>query len=271
MTNDRETRRLYADQEISRIIKRAAQLQEQQGPGDQIGRGISIGEIEQIARDLGIDPTHVRQAASELSGSPDSASGFSLFGQALIEARRRAKGEMSERDWEMMVQEIRRALGCTGETSTLGKALEWKTSDKEIISYQVTASPREGETDIQIVSRRDGAAFLTYLVFGIVGVFSSLAIAAPFNNPVEWLAGAGVLGGVMTTARLLLGRWTRSKKREIHRLMDKLESIVAEQPQEAVPASTRAEQSAGESRQSLRAEETEVIEETSRPRARDSA
>jgi hypothetical protein len=266
---DDQTRKLYSDKDIGRIIKRAAELQEKAGRGDQTGAGVSIAELEQIARDLGIDPSHVRQAASELTGGVEGGSGFSLFGQTLIEARRRAKGDMSERDWELMVQEIRRVLGLTGETGRLGQALEWKTGDKELISYQVTASPREAETEIQIVSRRDGVSFLTYFVVGLFGILGAVGIAAPFTSPLEWLAGTAVFGGLMTTARLLLGRASRSRVRELERLMDKLEAIVEEKP--STTTSVPAAHSAGEVSPPPTTDEPEVVRESPRPRVRDSA
>jgi hypothetical protein len=266
---DDRTRKLYGDKDIGRIIKRAAELQEKAGRGDQTGAGVSIAELEQIARDLGIDPSHVRQAASELSGGEEGSSGFSLFGQSLIEARRRAKGNMSERDWELMVQEIRRVLGSTGETGKLGQALEWKTGDKELVSYQVTASPREGETELQIVSRRDGVTFLTYFVVGLVGLFGATAIAAPFTNPVDWLAATGAFGGLMGAARLLVGRWSKSQVRILDRLMDKLEAIVQEKP--TTSSSISATEWTGEVSPPLITEESKVVQESPRPRVRNSA
>lgn len=261
-----EPRRLYGDKEISRIIKRAAELQEQKGRAGSAGPGISIAELEQIARDLGIDPTYLRQAVAELGSGIDTPAKSSLLGETLIEARRLVKSEMSDLEWEMMVQEIRRALGCTGETGKLGNAVEWKTSDKELVTYQVTASPREGQTDIQIVSRRDGAAFLTYFVSGLLGLFTALSVAAPsFSNPVELLAAGGVLVGVMTTARLLVGRWSRKQKQVINRLVDKLETIVRES----------APRSIGEPVPDLRPplphEEPEQLEEMKAPRSKERA
>jgi hypothetical protein len=170
-----------------------------------------------------------------------------------------------------MVQEIRRVLGSTGETGRLGQALEWKTGDKELVSYQVTASPREGETNIQVVSRRDGAAFLTYFISGLLGVFGATAIASTsFPDPVALLAAVGALGGVMATARFLVGRWGHSSTRTINRLMDKLESIIADQ-QQAVASPVRVEQTAAEAGPSLSVDEPGVVEETPRRRARDSA
>lgn len=238
MAGELESRRIYSDTEISRIIKRAAELQQETGRRDAGGRGISIAELEQMALELGLDPAHIRQAVAELGSGDDSHSKFSLLGRTLIEARRLAKGEMSEREWEKMVQEVRRTFGFTGETGKLGQALEWKTSDRELVRYQVTASPRDEGTDIQIVSRRDSAAFLIYFISVVFGLSSALAVAAPsFSNPVELLAAGGILAGALTTARLLLAGWTRTQKRMINRLIARLESIVLQEtPPLATPA-----------------------------------
>jgi hypothetical protein len=259
-----EPRRVYSDRQISRIIKRAAELQDQIGRGDSAGRGISIAEIEQIGRELGIDPACLHQAVAEMGGGAEPGA-LSIWGPTLIEARRCVNSEATEREWEMMVQEVRRMLGFTGETGKLGQALEWKTSDKELVTYQVTVSPREGQTEIQIVSRRDGAQFLTYFIAGLIGLFAALGVAAPsFSNPLELLAAGGILTGTLTAARLLLGRWSSTQRALINRLAERLGSIV----RETSPLGTH---ETTDTTLALPLEEPEELDEMTKPRARDLA
>jgi hypothetical protein len=227
-----EDRRLYGDKEMSRILKRAVELQQGKGKTDSMGRGISIGEIEQIARELGIDPRYVAEAAAEIERGEEGQEEQSLLGQTIIEVRRTVRGEISERQLEMMVQEIRRTFGAAGEIGQLGQSLEWKSSDKELISYHATISPRDGQTDIQITCWRDKASFLTYFLTAMFGILTSAIIARPFMSIMSmWiglLIGAVVLAVSLTSARLILDNLTRKEKQRINHLMNRLDVIASE-------------------------------------------
>jgi hypothetical protein len=230
MPNDAISRRHYSEKEISAILKRATELQASGGQSDLPGHGISITELEQIAAGAGIDPRHVRAAAAELDRGDETGQGFSLWGGPMaVEVGRTVEGELSDEQWERMVQESRRLVGTAGMVSQLGKSLEWTTKE-ELSQTQLTVSPREGQTAIQLLYRYDGGAFLTYFLTSLGSVIPAITLIAALNwSPLlEWPAAAGLVAGTLALTRTLFGAWTRRQKRRIGKLADRLEAIAAE-------------------------------------------
>lgn len=60
--------RRYTDREVALILRRAAELEEREGV-ELKARGITLRDLEQIASDVGLDISRIRQAALELDGS----------------------------------------------------------------------------------------------------------------------------------------------------------------------------------------------------------
>ncbi len=58
--------RKFNDEEVALIIKRAAELQQTQQVQQEPSTALSLLEVEEIAREAGIDPKLVRQAAHGL-------------------------------------------------------------------------------------------------------------------------------------------------------------------------------------------------------------
>ena len=64
MSDEHVPRRLFSEKEISRVLKRATELQDVEGPTETTG--LSMEELQQIAAEVGIDPRHLAVAVAEL-------------------------------------------------------------------------------------------------------------------------------------------------------------------------------------------------------------
>src|SRR5690606_14378349 len=58
-------KRTYSEQEVRDVLQRAAELQMHAARRVDNSVGLTLSELEQIAHESGLDPTFVRQAASE--------------------------------------------------------------------------------------------------------------------------------------------------------------------------------------------------------------
>src|SRR5215207_6208162 len=120
--------RRFNEKEVAQIIKRASELQQEDSPIES-SAGMSLVELEQVAREAGLDPALVLE--------------------------RTIDGEVSSDEYEALVLEIQRELGGVGSASTFGRSLQWtmRGVDRRRISsrvVQVTVSPRNGRTTIRI-------------------------------------------------------------------------------------------------------------------------
>ena len=78
MSGDLVPRR-YTEQEAGEILRRAAEMQRAE-PSVADPSGFSLNELEEVAREAGIDPAVVRRAALELDVRTDDAASRALLG-----------------------------------------------------------------------------------------------------------------------------------------------------------------------------------------------
>ena len=139
--------------------------------------------------------------------------------------------EMPERDFDWLVETIRRALGDVGVISTVGRSLSWVSADpkrKVHISVQV----RSGRTTIRVGERL--GALRGELFGGIMGGFgggfgtASIAIVmgATHIGPLALATGASIFGGSYLASRLAYGRAVRDRDRALRALIDRMSEDV---------------------------------------------
>ncbi len=66
--------RMYNEEEVSRLIRRAAELEAERSAAGRgtLSEGLTLNELEQVAAESGIDPELLQQAARELDRAPDN-------------------------------------------------------------------------------------------------------------------------------------------------------------------------------------------------------
>jgi len=166
-------RRKYRPDEIEQIVNRAAEL-ELSNP-TQSG-AMTIGGVEQIARDVGIDPALVRSAARELTPRALSREGemeapksnVLIGGPTRLIFERIVPGELQEGDYTDVVDEIRRSLKEVGQVSQLGHSFTWTLNkgSSGTRNVEIVVSVRAGRTRILVQENLNN---LIGAVFGGIG------------------------------------------------------------------------------------------------------
>ncbi len=244
MSDKPGNRRRYNEKEVGRIIKRATDLQESEGRANLLDRGASIGDIEQIAAEVGVDPRYIRRAVLEIDRGDDRAEEKSLLaGSVPVEIERVIEGEVTDEQWEMIVQEIRRAQGQLGEIGKLGNSLEWTHKREDATHTQVTLSPRDGQTKIQINYNSEGGAYVSYLVTFLVSALMSLVLmkVLKLSPLIEWPAAIALITSLHLLVRIAWGIFSRSQKLKLTKLANRIETIIAEGGQSQIEESNSAE------------------------------
>ncbi len=227
----------FSDRQVAVIVARAAELE---AMPTQSGN-LSLGGIQQIAADVGIPPQMVERAAHELGArlSPERPLQRHWFtGSAnRIVVERIVDGEVSDAEYPTMVDEIRITTGAQGQSSTLGRALAWRTvgtQQQPSRAVSVSISPSGGKTRILIDESLTGTAGGVFggMMGGIGGGAGSMGFGlamGAFHNP---LAGFAVLASALSGSYLgarTVFRNTRAKRtRELEELADRLASHIAD-------------------------------------------
>jgi uncharacterized OsmC-like protein len=216
-------------------MRRAAELERVESVGE---RGRSLADLEQIAREAGIDPTLVRRAAQEIEERSAEQEGSGFTGApTTVKLERTVQGELPDTEYERIVEEVRRAFGTTGIASTLGRTLTWTSTMEHRHdhprSLSVSITPRDGRTTIRVQERfRSLAGGLFGGILGGLGgagLGASLAVGmAVFDSGgVALLSGAAVVSGAYLLARTIFSAVVGRRTRELREVLDSLADEVA--------------------------------------------
>jgi hypothetical protein len=249
VTEKESTRRRYSEEEFALILRKASEIQESTGEGS--GRrgaaGLTLEEIQSIAREAGIDPQAVSRAAAllgSLKWEERKGLAAAIFGgPGTYHLSFEIPGRLPPEEYRRVIELIRKTLEHQGEASEVLGGVEWKTVG-ELSAVNVNISPQGESTSIQIVGDRGPAGGMTF-IFPIAGsAILAGALGGTLQPDTALGIGAlvgGLLGGGFLFARTL---WISSGKkfhRRLARLMDSLSGAVA---QAALPPESSAEEGA---------------------------
>lgn len=232
--------RRYTEQEVALVIKRAAELQSQASQVvEQEQSGLSLVELQQIAREAGLDPALVRRAATELDTRHTTAPRSRFLGApSVLTLERTIDGEVPTDEYEVIVEEIRRAFNDNGYASTLGRSLAWSSSPLAMGRHgnqsrvNVTVTPRNGRTTIRVEESLKPLAGGLFggIMGGMGGGTSGLSIAAGVGmhsvviGAGMWLA---IVAATYGLSRTIFTRVARSRGERLHRVLDRIAEHVA--------------------------------------------
>ena len=107
--------RQFSDQEVALIFKAAAEWQAV-APPDSPARGLSLADMEQVARDVGIDAAFIHRAVRELdAGAPQRGAAWFFGAPTEFVVERVVPGEAGPAAHEAALGALREATGDLGE------------------------------------------------------------------------------------------------------------------------------------------------------------
>lgn len=222
--------RRFDDEEVSRILERAAELQHHSPLAPRETSGMTLAELEQVALEAGIDPQHVRDAAAALEREVPAtlSGGRALLGAPIrLELERAVDGEIAPAAYEALAETIRQTISTPGYVSTLGKSFEWNSANPQR-ALRVTITPRAGRTVIRIEERFGNlvGGLFGGIVGGVGGGGGGTAlgvIGGAFHSIGLALATAGAaLVGSFLLARTIFRAVVRQRARQLGQLLDAL-------------------------------------------------
>jgi hypothetical protein len=255
--------RKFNDEEVALIIKRAAELQQTEQVAEDTSSALTLAEVEQIAKEAGIDPSLIRRAAQTLDRVGEEANRPSPWAGAptRLVFERVIDGEVSPDEYENIIDTVRRTFDDNGMPSVLGRTLAWTSSMRagrrrsHGRQINVNVVSRGGLTTIRVeeeLRNIAGALFgglvggggggTTVISMGIgLGAFHSAALAG--------LLWVGIAGGFYTLARTIFTHTSEKREKQLRDLVNRLEeqvtASVAAKPAQ-VGASTPPTLAAGE-------------------------
>lgn len=216
------TDRRYDDDEIAAIFQKAAE-----GPQSaplQSGRenGMTLAQLQDIGREVGISPEAVASAARSLENRPRAAA-LSFLGlpigvrrSILLERR------LTEAEWEHLVVQLREVFNARGVVKSDGSFRQWTNGNLQALLEPMGNGHRLRLTTTRgasIFSLRIGAAML-----GFGGIMSiAAAIGGNLSSSLPEVAILSLIGvGALATGALPLPRWARLRARQMEEVTSQL-------------------------------------------------
>ncbi len=239
--------RTYSEDEMSAMLELAAKLQSKAARHTERKSGLTLSELETIAAEAGLDPIHLRQAATELyepdvsiSHKKSSTNASNNFVDHWVVA------ELTDESWEEVVSELQHRyesdLGQMmggdeksgkGQESVVGRSRQWKHMSMSGIETRVIIQPRGESLQVKLSQRVGwGSTLAESITYG-------MALAAFIGFIGGAIAESGMIGVI--TAILSMGmlvplisyadtKWRGKKHQELEKLADRLGGILAGHP-----------------------------------------
>ncbi len=215
--------RRYTDRDVALILRRAAEIDRKSTPDAPV-RGLSVGELQEIAGEVGINPEAVTRAAAEFEGRR-GLEPATLLGPGLVRREIRGLGrELSRESLGELVRTVDQQISAQGSVSEALGSVRWSSSGR-FLRHQVSFEPSRDETIVRVEERYEGQvrtmihaiptayAAMIGLVLGIEGIGGAVpgVLLALFFAALAWVVGGFIWGGV-----------SRRSGRRAHELADTL-------------------------------------------------
>jgi hypothetical protein len=226
--------RRYTDREVRLILKSAVELQQRAADGAEPSGGLSLSELEQVAAEVGIDPTVVRRAAATLDarGDDDAGSRF-LGGPTEILVERIVDRPLDDGDFEGLLGVVRGQSRHLGEASTVGRLFGWR-GRLDGAKAEVSVSPAGARSQVRVRLELDepalGHFMLKGALLGVGGGLIATAVATAALGPVGVLLGGAVAGGGYLWARTGFRTGSARYRARAVELADALAAALASRP-----------------------------------------
>ncbi len=234
--------RQYDEKAVAAILQRAAELDRKRR---EQGTSLSLAEIEQIARDAGMDPAVIRQAARDVEQGGQTSTSARLAGAPMRSVHERVIArEFRVDDHEALVPLIREALSALStappQISTVGRSLTVTAMTGRGL-IEVHVGPQGGSTVVRISANARGMAgglfggimggvgggVGTNVCAGLVTWASQSAHLSAGSAALVGLAGLlGVVAGSYSLARAIFSRSARRLHGSMDQLADRLEAAL---------------------------------------------
>lgn len=204
MSDDRR----YTPAEIETIFQIAASEPPASG-GDSARDGLTLPELQTIGEEVGLPPERVAEAAAWLDRRRPvrrlTTAGAPVGLQMSFDLPRAP----TDREWGMLVAELRRTFGAEGRIGATGGMWEWRNGNL----YAAIEPTKEGY-QLRMGTRKGDAPGLALaglmMLFVAVGVFQSGVIALPILLL--------LLGLLFLTPLVRLRRWADLRESQMERI-----------------------------------------------------
>lgn len=228
--------RRYTEEEVAAIFERATEIRKDARRRLPPGDGLTLAELQEIGREVGIAPEVVSEAARALS-KPEPATPRRFLGVRIgvgrtVDLDRR----LTDQEWEGLVADLRETFDAAGKVSYEGPFRQWSNGNLKVMLEPTGTGHRVRFRTVKGSAREmmtAGAATL-----GMAGVVALTMIGSGrFGESwpaAAFLAAVGL--GMFGISALRLPGWARLRARQMELVAERLALTTESPPPNDAPA-----------------------------------
>lgn len=226
--------RRYGEDEVAEIFEAAAAAGPDAGAGAlSPAQGLTLAELQAIGREAGLAPERIAEAASALDLRRDAwrRSDFGLpvsVGRTVDLPR-----APTDREWEMLVAELRETFGARGRVGANGGIREWNNGNLHAYVEPTT----DGHRLRLGTTKSDGAFFSRMGVFGLLAALVFVVLLALTGELADDLVipllFAAMGGGALGYNTLRLPSWAAEREAQMERVAARARALLSADPEPA--------------------------------------
>ena len=239
--------RKFDEKEVALIFRQATELdvpvegRRETSSGSDLGGGLDLQELKDIALEVGVDPTRVAEAARSLMIQPRDSPLVVFVGTPThFEMESEFDVRLNDEIRGDLLREIRAVMDRQGVTEGQSGSLEWKAED-ELGGRYVTISPSSAGTRLSVIGRFKSAEYLGAAVAAMITAVGAVSVVGAINvvGAVGWILAPIVAVGAILIPRSILGRIVTRETRRMSQLAARLRTLLASrQPQDSAEGDT---------------------------------
>jgi hypothetical protein len=227
------TERRYSEDEVAAIFANAADTHEVSRRPAGASTGMTLSELQEIGREVGISPEAVAHAAGLVDQRAQPAVrnflGLPLRVGRTIELGRR----LNDAEWERLVVDLRETFDARGTIGSDGSFRQWTNGNLQALleptatGHRLRLKTMKGSSLSLMVA---GAATLGVAAVSFFGAAFAGSLDAASLGSVATIAAVGL--GLSGMGALRLPSWASLRLRQMDGVISRLTQIVAKEPPE---------------------------------------
>jgi plasmid stability protein len=220
--------RKYQDHEVREILDLAIGHEDAPAQSLPAGDGLTLHELQAIGREVGLPPDRITRAVAAFEGRGESVARGTSLGLPISVGRVVSLPRTpSDREWELLIGELRTTFGGKGEVTSHGGLREWSHGSLHAFIEPTEAGHRLRLTDsvpAAVGGIAMGGMLLAFALLILVVLLgkddpgSRLAVPAFFA-----LVGGGLIAGSVVA----LPKWAREQEKRMEHISSHAVSLLA--------------------------------------------
>ncbi len=233
--------RRYREDEVSDIFARATDVDGASLAAQSTQEGLSLAELQEVGREVGLSPERVAAAASALDARVEAVPRRTSLGAPVsvgrvVELPRAA----TDREWQILIADLRETFRAKGHVTTHGDTRVWANGHLHAFLEPTESGHRLRLGTQKTGSKERNVVGAAGLAIGLVLLVTSGLDAATFGSTFETLIPAVIAlggGGMITGNFLRLRRWADKRERQMEHIAGRARALLAAPAEEEGPES----------------------------------